>query len=93
MIHALVLGFVGGVLAANGVPHFVKGITKERFPTPLGGSPMVNLIGGWVMLVGGGVCLGFADLGEYPLGWAAVAVGSLGMGLFHASIGAFGRRD
>ncbi|MFJ8896557.1 hypothetical protein ACIRCZ_18375 [Leifsonia sp. NPDC102414] len=93
MIQTLVLGLAGGVLVANGIPHFVKGITKEHFPTPFGGSPVVNLVGGWVMLVGGGACLGFADLGGQPVGWVAVAVGALCMGLFHASIGAFGRRD
>ena len=34
MTSTIVLCFIAGVLAANATPHFVKGITKEQFPTP-----------------------------------------------------------
>ena len=40
--------FVAGLFAADGVPHFVKGITGERFPTPFGkpSSAIVNVLWG-----------------------------------------------
>ena len=33
MWQAIVFGFLGGVLAANGYPHFTRGITKKRYPS------------------------------------------------------------
>jgi hypothetical protein len=86
------LSFLAGVLGANAVPHFVKGITKEAYPSVLGSSPVVNLIAGWAGLVLTALCVYWAHVGRYP-GWALVfgAFGVLLMGLFHAWIGAFGR--
>jgi hypothetical protein len=89
---ALILGFASGVLGANGVPHFVKGIVKERFPTPVGGSPVINLAGGWLMFVGAGICLYAAGAGD-PVALCGLAVGCLAMGMFHATVGALGRSD
>jgi hypothetical protein len=88
----IVLVFFAGVLAANATPHFVKGITKERFPTLLGSGPVVNLICGWAMLTGAVILLLVADPADDPA--AAIAAGALGvlvMGVFHAWHGAFGR--
>ena len=42
MLSTIALCFVAGVLAANATPHFVKGITKEQFPTPFSPSPLPN---------------------------------------------------
>lgn len=81
-----------GVFAANAVPHFVKGITKEPFPTPFGPSPVVNLVAGWGMFCLAGVLAYAAGIPGHPLAAAlAGALGVLVMGLFHAAIGAFGR--
>jgi len=46
MMVALVFGFVGGVLAGNAVPHFTRGITKQRYPNVWGGGPIPNVIAG-----------------------------------------------
>lgn len=47
---AYVLFIVAGIFAANGVPHFVKGITGEKFRTPFGvsSSAMINVVWGSV---------------------------------------------
>jgi hypothetical protein len=91
---SLLFAVVAGIFGANAVPHFVSGITQRKFPTPLGPSPVVNLVGGWAMLVIGGIALA----GSHPTEHATVVaigagIGSLGMGLFHATIGAFGRAE
>ena len=92
MIQAIALGLLAGLLIGNGIPHFLKGITKERYPTGFGSGPVVNLVAGW-----SGICLGVlallaADLPAEPVpGGGSVAVGVLLIGLFHARIGAFGR--
>ncbi len=45
-----ILFFLFGLFAANGVPHFVKGVTGERHVTPFGkpSSAQVNVIWGVV---------------------------------------------
>jgi hypothetical protein len=91
MALAFLLALLAGVLGTNGIPHFVKGVLKEPFPTPFGGSPVVNLIGGWLMFTGAGACAAFARFDIFPLAFIALATGALAMGLFHAKIGAFGR--
>jgi hypothetical protein len=93
MLSTIALCFVAGVLAANATPHFVKGITKEQFPTPFSPAPLPNLIGGWAMYVVAALLLLWAHAAQHPL--AALIAGALGvlpMGIFHARIGAFGKR-
>lgn len=47
-----VFSFIAGLFAANGVPHFISGITGKKFQTPFGNtSPVVNVIWGWVNFV------------------------------------------
>jgi hypothetical protein len=94
MWQCLILGFLAGVFGANGVPHFVKGITKERYPCVLGNSPVPNLIAGWASIVVAGILTGFAGREHHVLAFMiAGAAGALLIGLFHAAIGAFGRPD
>jgi hypothetical protein len=89
----LVLAFVGGVLGGNAIPHFVRGITKERYPNAWGGGPVPNVVAGWAGLVLAAVALHAAFRGHDPvLPFCATAVGVLLIGLFHAGPGAFGRR-
>ena len=93
MTSTIVLCFIAGVLAANATPHFVKGITKEQFPTPFSPAPLPNLIGGWAMYLLAALLLLWAHTGRHPL--AALVAGALGvllMGIFHAHIGAFGKK-
>jgi hypothetical protein len=93
MAASLVLAFIGGALAGNAVPHFVRGITKQRYPNVWGGGPMPNVVAGWAGLVLAAVALRFAFHGHSEI-WpfCAAAVGVLLIGLFHAGPGAFGRR-
>jgi hypothetical protein len=52
--------FFAGAFLANVVPHFVHGISGDRFPTPFArppgrglSSPTVNVVWAWVNLVAG----------------------------------------
>jgi hypothetical protein len=92
MTQAILLGLLAGLLLGNGVPHFIKGITKERYPTAFGSGPVANLLAGWAGLCLGALAIAAAGLPAEPFaGGAAVVVGVLLIGLFHARIGAFGR--
>lgn len=92
MIQALTLGLLAGLILGNGVPHFIKGITNDRYPTVFGSGPVVNFIGGWVSIGVAALLLVVADIPSEPVAaGVSIAVGSLGMGLFHAAGLAFGR--
>ncbi|MCL2582827.1 MAG: hypothetical protein FWE35_10260 [Streptosporangiales bacterium] len=94
MWQAIVFTFLGGLLAANGFPHFVRGITKRRYPCVFGNGPVTNLLMGWASFVIAAVFFYFSHMARCP-GWSfgATAIGVLLMGLFHAGPGAFGRRE
>jgi hypothetical protein len=93
MIQAIGLGLLAGLLIGNGLPHLVKGVTRERYPTVFGSGPVANFLAGWVGMCVAVAALVGADLPASPIaGGAAIAVGVLLAGLFHARIGAFGRR-
>jgi hypothetical protein len=82
------LGFFAGAFGANGVPHFVRGITHESYPCMLGNSPIPNLLGGWGSFVIAAVLIYvYANGGpQYPI--IALICGGIGvllMGLFHAA--------
>jgi hypothetical protein len=56
--------FFAGAFLANVVPHFVHGISGDRFPTPFAklpgrglSSPTVNVVWAWINLVAGYVLL------------------------------------
>lgn len=60
MWQGLLLHFLGGLVFANGVPHFVKGISGEKFQSPFAkppgrgeSSPLVNVAWGFANLVAG----------------------------------------
>jgi hypothetical protein len=94
MWQTAIIAFLAGIFGANGVPHFVRGITKESYPCVLGNSPIPNLIGGWGSFVVAVTILYWANVREYPLSSrVSAALGVLLMGLFHAGGGAFGRRS
>jgi hypothetical protein len=94
MWQAIGFGFLGGVLGANGFPHFTRGITKRRYPCTLGNGPVPNFLAGWAALVVAALLFYFAHVGQHP-GWSlgSAAAGVLLMGLFHAGPGAFGRPE
>jgi hypothetical protein len=87
------LQFVAGLLLANGVPHFVQGISGRWFPMPFASpagvgdsSPVVNVLWGFLNLaVGFALLLEFAPKGaEVALEWALVGLGALLNALFLA---------
>lgn len=92
MIQAIGLGFLGGLLIGNGLPHFLRGITGERYPNIFGSDPVVNFLAGWTSLCLGVLAIAGAAVPAEPvLGGASIAVGVLLFGLFHAMQMAFGR--
>jgi hypothetical protein len=94
MGQTIVLSFLVGLMLANGTPHFVRGITKERYPCLFGNGPVPNLVAGWAMFVIAALVARATRFGEAPVGApVAGALGALAMGLFHAHVGAFGRKE
>jgi len=87
------VAFLVGVLFGNAVPHFVRGITKQDYPCMLGNGPVPNLIGGWACFVIAALLAHLVDWQQFHMtAFAAASLGVLVIGLFHAAIGAFGRR-
>ena len=90
---AALLAFLAGAFGANGVPHFVSGITKGSYPCVFGNSAIPNLIAGWASFVLATLFAYETDFAHYPI--AALVSGAIGvllMGLFHAAGLAFGRK-
>ena len=79
------LHFVSGLLLANGVPHFVQGISGHPFQSPFASppgvgesSPVVNVLWGFLNLAAGFALLfAFAPKGSDE--WSLVALGALVM--------------
>ena len=93
MFHTIALGLLAGLLIGNGLPHFIKGITREPYPTVFGSGPVPNLVAGWSGIALGVLALVPADLPAEPVpGGVSIAVGVLLFGLFHAKGLAFGRK-
>jgi hypothetical protein len=87
------LQFVAGLLLANGLPHFVQGISgapfQSPFATPPGvgeSSPLVNVLWGFANLaIGFALLRSFQPEGEGAVvGWLVVGVGVLLAGIFLA---------
>jgi len=88
----IALSFLVGLFGGNALPHFMRGITKERYPNSLGGSPVVNFVTGWAGLVITALLVHWARMDLHPLAsFISVAVGLLLIGLFHSGPGAFGK--
>ncbi|MGH7075189.1 MAG: hypothetical protein ACREFD_13430 [Stellaceae bacterium] len=87
------LQFVAGLLLANGVPHFVQGISGNPFQSPFASppgvgesSPLVNLLWGFANLAAGFILLRFFDPAGANAwtGWIAIGAGVLLMGILLA---------
>lgn len=81
-----VAGFFAGMFLANVVPHFVHGISGDRFPTPFAhppgkglSSPTTNVVWALVNLIVGYVLL---RIGKVP------SSGNLALAVFFAGIAA-----
>ncbi len=82
-----VYSFVAGLLAANGVPHFVKGITAQKFQTPFGASSsaVINVFWGWINFVVAALLIYFGHVHAHLLrAFTLTAIGSLAMSLLLA---------
>ncbi|HEV2561006.1 MAG TPA: hypothetical protein VGT78_02590 [Rhizomicrobium sp.] len=85
---AYLLHFLAGAILANGVPHFVHGISGEKFQSPFAhppgkglSSPLVNVLWGFGNLVAGTALL-MAYAGPRGLiDFTAVGLGALAMGV------------
>jgi hypothetical protein len=82
------LEFFAGAFLANGVPHFVHGISGAPFQSPFASppgvgesSPMVNVLWGFGNLLAGALLLHFfwPWSGTAWVGWIAVGFGALVM--------------
>ena len=90
MIHHYLAAFFAGAFLANAVPHFVHGISGERFPTPFARPPgrglssaplnvawaLANILIGYLLLRSGTVAGGGAA------GQATVFAGAAVLSLF-----------
>jgi len=57
-----VYSVLAGLIGANGVPHFIKGITGNKYPSPFGKSStaVTNVIWGWLNFAVAGVLIYYA---------------------------------
>src|ERR1700691_3330741 len=78
--------FVSGLFLTNGVPHFVQGVSGNRFQSPFGSppgvgesSPLSNALWGFANLAVGFILLWFfGPRGpEAGIGWVVVGVGAV----------------
>jgi hypothetical protein len=85
------LQFVSGLLLANGVPHFVQGISGARFQSPFAtppgvgeSSPLVNVVWGFANLaVGFALFQSFTPEGDGAVaGWLILGAGALLAGVW-----------
>lgn len=83
-----VYSFIAGLFGANGVPHFVKGITGEQHQTPFGqpSSAVINVIWGWFNFLVAALFLFLAHPYRHELrSIACVALGALVVGVMLAA--------
>lgn len=79
-----VYSFVAGLFGANGVPHFIKGITGQKFQTPFGtdSSALLNVVWGWLNFVLAAMLLYFGNIHPHLLrAFSLTAIGALLMAL------------
>jgi hypothetical protein len=86
----LLVRFLAGAVLANGIPHFVHGMSGRPFPTPFARPPGVglssavtNVLWGFANFLGGALLLG--AMAPYQPGYngetGAVALGALVLGI------------
>ncbi len=87
MVHIYIYSFIAGLFGANGIPHFIKGITGQKHQTPFGrpSSAIINVLWGWINLVVAGLLIFFGNVHAHLLrSFTLVAVGALLMALLLA---------
>ncbi len=92
MWHTILFGFLDGVFFGNGIPHFIKGITKENYPMIFSNKPVPNFIAGRSSFILASVFGYYSHLLIHTLAaFISFTFGILLIGLFHAGPGAFGK--
>jgi hypothetical protein len=79
----ILLAYLAGFFAGNGLPYYYLGSTGQTHPTPFGRSPTVNVAVGCVAFAIAVVCWHFAHA-QNLLAYAAALVGVLTVGVIHA---------
>lgn len=83
-----VYSFLAGLFAANGVPHFIKGVMGQKHQTPFGKSStaVVNVTWGALNFIAAAILLHFGHIRSHEdRAFILLAVGGLVMSLFNAS--------
>ncbi|WP_205856456.1 hypothetical protein, partial [Phytoactinopolyspora endophytica] len=79
MALTILLAFVAGFFAGNGLPYYAEGSTGRRpNPSPFGDGAVVNVVTGTACFAIALVAWSLADVGAYPEpGWTAAVLGVL----------------
>jgi hypothetical protein len=88
-----IAAFFAGAFLANFVPHFVKGICGDKFPSPFAkppgkglSSPLTNVLWGLFNIVVGYVLLGYGHIcRQYPLSVVVFFVGVAALSIMCAN--------
>jgi hypothetical protein len=84
-----VFSFLAGLFAANGAPHFIKGVVGQKHQTPFGrtSSAIVNVCWGWINFVVAAIFFHFSHVRTHEyIALALFASGILLMSLFSAVV-------
>src|SRR5215467_8064677 len=84
----IILALMAGYWSANGIPHYITGITGQEHPSPLGKSAVVNLLEGWASFLIGGIFWYFTwrQQSNPALAFISAVIGALAINLFHAFV-------
>ena len=84
----LLLHFLAGAILANGVPHFVQGISGEKFQSPFASPPgkglsppLVNVLWGFANFAAGTALLMIYAPSRDAIDLGAIGLGALAMGI------------
>ncbi len=90
MWHTILLSALAGLMGANAVPHFVKGMVGEQFPNVWGNDSLRNAVAGTLGFALA-VTIGYwAELSTHAIGGiAGIFAGGLVMAVFHGLGGAY----
>lgn len=88
MLLTIVLGFIAGFFAGNGLPYYAEGsIGHGVNPSPFRESAAANVLIGSAAFIVAAIAWHFAHVSQYPAaGYGAAALGVLVVGLIHAKV-------
>jgi len=87
MLGSILLGFVAGFFAGNGLPYFITGSFAQEHQFLLGKSAYTNILAGVVAFAIAALSWHFADLKDHRMAVCASAfLGVVAVGLIHARV-------